>query len=88
MVAYDNSREMIVVSFRATACGDNWKNGKTDFKYSKQYFNNTEDGGNCHLQSGCTMHRGFKMSYEWFKPHVRKAVSELVDKHFSKVPEK
>lgn len=27
---YDKKRNLIVVSFRGSICGDNWKNGKTD----------------------------------------------------------
>ena len=77
MVAYDKSRNMIVVSFRATTCGNSWKNGQMDFMYSHVPFMN-EKGGKC---DKCSIHAGFYATHEWFKPNVRKAVMDLAVKY-------
>lgn len=39
-VAYDISREKIILSFRATVCGDQFKNIFTDLSYEQKLYVN------------------------------------------------
>lgn len=34
-MAYDKERNLIVLSFRGSVCGDHWKNAQTDFEYAQ-----------------------------------------------------
>lgn len=70
-VVYDETRNLIVVSFRATTCGDNWKNGQTDFLYFNSIYKNKDIGGQCKLLTGCRMHKGFKQTYNRLKDRIR-----------------
>lgn len=84
-VAYDHTRSLVVVSFRATTCGMNWENGRTDFQYSNMQYENGDVGG-CKALTFCRMHKGFQRTYDWFQPHIRKAVQDLVAKYKSENP--
>lgn len=70
--AYDTIRNLIIVSFRGSLCGDKWKNAKTDLEFAHQDV--------FHYCDLCTMHRGFKRTYDFFKKPITKNINDIFDK--------
>jgi hypothetical protein len=75
---YDQERDMIVLSFRATVCGSGNANGKTDINMDFKPYR--EWGQTCRLGL-CRVHTGFINSYELMKAEIRTKAKLLTMKY-------
>jgi hypothetical protein len=73
---YDQQRDLIVLSFRATVCGSNTANGKTDLNMQFKLYR--EWGCRFGL---CHAHTGFLNSYDLMREEIRATAKELTARH-------